>query len=634
MLKKVLLTATLSTVTTFTVQAKTQFKFLKAGEIMPKGWIKQQMATDLNKGFYGSYDKVNHSVTHNLFTNKDRFSDKRYQTLKCWWSGEHEGYWKDGILRMAFLSGDKKFQKRALKWADEILESTGLDGYIGIYHKGDTANSRFSHKGENGELWTQSRIFQFLLGAYEFSGDERYFKAVKKATDLTIKNFNGSYFNSKQAHGGVSHAVGFFDTLFYLYNKTGEQKYADFILVLHKDFNTSNVRDYDLKTDRLLKKRKFHKHGAHVAEGFFMPWLYDSLANDENAKMAAKNALEILKFHLVPSGAMAASESVTPGRPSAAYEYCGISEMVPSLTKVIALSGDLSIADMIEKMTFNSGQAGRTPDLKGLSYLTTDNRLHIHDSHHGGRLAYAAFHNAAACCTLNAGRLMPYYVEGMWMKGSKEQGLTAMLYGPSVVKTKINGRKVKVIAETVYPFSNKIKIKVHPSKKGRFPLSFRIPKHSENLKFKGIKLSQISQSENIATINKFWKKGDTFTVTFNNKSEVKKHHIGNEYYLQNGPLVYALKFPEEMTERKNLSNSGFFVYHTKPLKKEGWDYRLDPKAQFKLVKNSKFDALNPWEFPAFSLAGKLVDKEGKKVPVKLQPIGSTVLRRVSFPAAK
>ncbi|ARN57644.1 beta-L-arabinofuranosidase domain-containing protein [Sedimentisphaera salicampi] len=359
--------------------------FLEGGEIQPEGWIKEQMRLDLEQGYYGEYDKVNHTVTHNLFVKKDRISGERYYGLKCWWSGEHEGYWKDGVLRMAFLSGHNAYKEKAIEWLDEIVAAQ--DQYIGIYKAGNEPNTRFNHTGLNGELWTQSRIFQALIAGYEFTGDQKYFNAVKKAVDLTIAEDPGNYFNAKK--GGASHGVGFFDTLWYLHNETGNEKYSSYAVKLYNDFNTGTPRDDDLKTDILLSNKYFQTHGAHIAEGFFVPQFIASLTDYEKYDKAADRALEKLKYHLTPSGAMVCAENVkgSPGTADAGYEYCGIAELVQSLTKLTALTGKAEVAQIAEEMTLNAGQGARLPVLKGVSYLSTDNRIAASPEGHGQRHA-------------------------------------------------------------------------------------------------------------------------------------------------------------------------------------------------------------------------------------------------------
>ena len=616
-----------------------KYKLLKAGEVRPSGWIREQMHKDLNEGYYGKYDKVHHTVSQNVFVNKNRVSGERCDGKPEWWSGEYEGNWKDGVLRMAFLTEDENYKNQAIQWLDDILEHCDTDDYIGIYRSGESANCRYRHEGENGELWTQNRIMQALIAGYEFIGDERYFEALKKAVDLTISEYPGSYFKTKeQAGGGVSHGDGFFGTLYYLYFKTMDQKYADFAVLLYKDFNESSVRDYDLKTQALLGPDGFMEHGPHIAEGFYIPSFIASLTNDQTQKEAASRALEKLKFHLTPGGAMTCTENVQgrTGTSETGYEYCAITEMIPSFNKLIALTGNIEVADLAETLALNAGQGARLPVLKALSYLSFDNRIEIRENDYYQRYAYSAYHEAAACCALNGGRLMPYYIEGMWMRDTAHEGLTAMLYGPCSLHTTVNNTAVEIIEETTYPFADDLLLKVNPEKPVRFALSFRIPESAKDISVDGIRKAEIARNGRLLTIDRTWKAGDSFRL--NMKFAVRKlqQHIDGkrtpEYYIKRGPLVYALKFPARFTELNNLNNSGYFLYKVEAKNRTGWDYKMGSQSEFKLVKNSKPDILHPWASSPVSLKGIMVGKDGKDIEVNFVPQGSTVLRRVTFPS--
>lgn len=622
-------------------------QFLKAGEIMPQGWMKEQLRLDLEEGYLPHYGEVNHTVTHNVFVHQNRISQQQYFGLRCWWSGEHEGYWKDAILRMAFLSGDEKLKAQAITWLDEILAAQGSDGYIGVYKAGDEPNHRFKHTGENGELWVQSRIFQALIAGYEFTGREEYLTAVKKAVDCSIKNDPGNYFvPEKKAKGGVTHAVGFFDALWYLHAQTGEQKYADYAIKLYEDFDALSYGNNDLQLKKLLSKEKFSQHGAHIAEGFFIPAYIASLTDDEKFDRAADQAVKKLKYHLTPSGAMVCAEHVwkKPGSGDEGYEYCGIAELVQALTKMVAINGDPEMAEMAETMTLNAGQGARFPVLTALSYVATDNRLEAYPKTEGQRYAYAAFHKAAACCSLNGGRLLPYYIEGMWIRG--EDSLTAQLYGPCTVNTTVGGVALNLQEETNYPFEDSIRFSVDPAKPLPLKLRFRIPKDAADLQVSGVDGAR--KEDGYVVIDRTWKKGDSFTLTFD--FPVKTLHEvadSKEAYLKRGPLVYALpiKYSKKVSpetyepvlkengeKSPNVLNpeSGFHVYEIKPTDQTGWDYRLPKNAKFKLV-NVGGDPLHPFADSPIKLKGTMLDEEGKVVETSLIPIGCTVLRRTTFP---
>src|SRR6056297_2825186 len=266
-----------------------EYRILNAGEIKPKGWIKEQLFRDLTDGYIGQFDKVHSTVTHNLFVKQNRRSEKQFKIVKEWWSGEHEGYWKDAVIRMAFLTGNEEYIKQAKKWIDDIIENTGEDGYIGIYENCDEPTCRFNHKKGNGELWATSRILMAILAYYEYTGEHKALSAAEKAAKLIIHEYQDkNYFSKTSKGGGVSHGIGFFENLEWLYRITGDDIYLQAAIKLYSDFNKVDVRDDDLQTSNLLKEDLlFKSHGAHTAEGLFVPQMIASLKKEEKYDEAA-----------------------------------------------------------------------------------------------------------------------------------------------------------------------------------------------------------------------------------------------------------------------------------------------------------------------------------------------------------
>ncbi|NBC83506.1 MAG: hypothetical protein GVY19_09000 [Bacteroidetes bacterium] len=617
-----------------------QYEILPAGEIKPGGWIKNQLERDLSQGYIGHFDNVHHTVTHNVFVKQNRTSTKQYRIIKEWWSGEHEGYWKDAVIRMAFLSGHKKYQEQAHIWMNELVENTGKNGYIGIYADCERPVCRFNHKKGNGELWATSRILMAMLAYYEFTGEQKVLDAAEKAAKLIMHHYNDkNYFSKESKGGGVSHGIGFFENLEWLYRLTGDESYLQFSVKLYEDFNNGRVRDDDLKTHRLLDEdRYFRKHGAHIAEGMFVPTFIANLRNEERYNKAADKSLEKLYYHMTPGGAMRCDEWINGRRGTAdeLYEYCGIAEMVGPLNKIITMTGDLSIADRIEKLTFNAGQGSRFSPLRGLSYLTSDNRIHINHREIGKRESYDAAHRAAACCVLNGGRLMPYYVEGMWMKDLETKGITAMLYGPSELNTTIRDTKVNIVEDTDYPFGDKIRFTVNPEKPINFALTLRKPHGVNNFETTNLEEAKVNEYKDKIVITKDWQKDDQFDVHF--KFDVKKiaqpesKTVPNGgYFLQRGALVYALQFDHDIDTVKEYNNSGYYRYKIKATNTDKWDLKIDEETPFEYTDLQQEPVENPFDEPVVKLEGSLTDKNGNTIPVTLIPEGNTVFRRVTFP---
>lgn len=252
-----------------------------------------------------------------------------------------------------------------------------------------------------------------------------------------------------------------------------------------------------------------------------------------------------------------------PGSGEAGYEYCGIAELVQALTKMTAISGNAEAAEIAESMTFNAGQGARLPVLTALSYISHDNRIKALPAAKHHRPAYAAFHNAAACCTLNGGRLLPYYIEAMWLRG--DDGLSANLYGPCTVDTEVDGVALTLREETNYPFEDSIRISVDPTK----PIK---------------KLQAEAESK--------------------------------ETYLKRGPLVYALPIKHDMKESQKETGlnreSGFHLYEITAADPTGWDYTLPANATFESVTEGG-DPLHPFADTPIKLKGVLQSATGDSV---------------------
>ncbi|MDF1546216.1 MAG: glycoside hydrolase family 127 protein [Bacteroidales bacterium] len=615
-----------------------------AGLIEPKGWIHEQLKQDLEEGYIGQFDKVHHSVTHNVFVKQNRLSKRKFTLRKEWWSGEHEGYWKDGVIRMAYLTHNEKYIERARQWVDEIINHIGDDGYIGIYKDCDGPNCRFNHIRGNGELWTTSRIVMALLAYYEFTNDKKVLDAAINAVKLVMEEYsNKNYFAVESNGGGVSHGVGFFETLEWLYRITKKTEYLEFAQKLYKDFNNGKFRDDDLKTINLLDSQElFSKHGAHVAEGLFVPRFIANIAKNQEYNKAANNVIPKLKEHLTPGGAMRCDEWIK-GREGTAderYEYCGIAEMISPLNKMIAFTGNYQLADLIETMTFNAGQGARFPTLTALSYLTSDNRIKINHRELVRRESYDAAHLAAVCCVLNGSRLMPYYVEGMWMKDLNSNAIVAMLFGPSEFNTTINEVPVSIKEETSYPFSDTLTFKINPEKNIEFAFIVRRPYGCKNVKIEAPETTQIEQQETKIILLNTWKKGDMVKVTFDFdilkvKQPSSKTVEESGFYLKRGALVYALPFKYTVDTVKEHNNSGFYRYKIKPEDTESWKLKIEANDNFEFYQATGDDTeQKSWDKPKVFLKGVLRNKYMEKEKIKLIPMGHTIFRRVTFSEAK
>jgi DUF1680 family protein len=623
-----------------------KFICLPPGEIRPEGWIKAQLMRDLETGFTGHLDSLTHWASDDIFgegkiTGLRRGEDGGPEHIpKSWWPGETIPVWLDGYVRAAFLTGHPGAIAKMHAFIQHILDYQEENGYIGIY----LPEVRYNHTTENAELWAQSRIFRVMLAYYEFSGDRRVLAAVRKAVDLTMDHYGPgrSYFSVENGLGGVSHGLMFTDILEWLYRLTGDGRYIIFGEFLYQDYTNFEVdRLNDARIDYLLDpEREIVGHTPHIAEHLRVPaWLFHATGT-QKYRRAYETGYAKLEKYMVPSGAVHSGhrEDVegSPPTPEMPYEYCGITELLNTQKFLLEKTGETRYANMAEKLVLNAAQGARLPDGTCVTYFSRDNRYKATPEGSGGRFKFSPTHeDVAVCCNPNASKLMPYFVDGMWMKKTgKSQGLVNMFYGPVSLETTINGSSVSIRQETHFPFSDNILFRVEPEKQIPFEIWLRIPDWCDKMSIK-IEEAEISERDGFKIIHRSWSPGDSFRVTF--AAGIRTiEAVNGEIAFQRGPLLYSLPIPHELKRIKSYPVIGFADYEFTPAGDDLWNLRLN-KAQ--LQNGTSFiheytgtsDSFYPWDGTPSLLKGHLYDPQGKSREVKLVPMGTTILRRLTFP---
>ena len=621
-------------------------ELLPMDEIKPGGWIKAQLIRDLDSGFTGHLGGLTHYASSDIFGDHQILGYKtgeegtREFIQKSWWPGETEPVWLDGYLRAAFLSGHPEAMAKMHAYMEYIIDHQEESGYIGIY----LPEARYNHTTENAELWSQSRILRVMLAYYEFTGDQRVLTSVLKAVALTMDQYKPGrgYFGIANPGGGVSHGLMFTDILEWLYRLTGDGRYVEFGDFLYADYsNFDNDRLNDSRMEDLADPdREIVGHTPHVAEHLRVPvWLYHATGK-EKYRDAYELGYAKLEKYMVPSGAIHSGDKEDvegiPPTPDMPYEYCGITELFDTQRFLLEKTGNTRYADMGERLVLNAGQGARFSDGKGVCYFSRDNRLKATTEGSGGRFKFSPTHeDIAVCCNPNAAKLMPYFVGGMWMKKHNDPGaLITLFYGPAWVKTTLNGSWVEIEQETGYPFSDTINFRVEPEKENLFELWLRIPEWCNELNIH-IENARISERDGFKIIRKNWRHGDSFQVTFAAGIQ-NVEAVNGEIAFQRGPLLYALPIPQEKKAIKHYPVPGFADYEVTPTRDDLWDLHLEPRqlkhgAPFAFQNDAPCSRQYPWDGSPFYVKGNLHDSDGHSINVTLVPMGTTMLRRLTFP---
>jgi hypothetical protein len=622
------------------------FQWLKFGELMPSGWIKAQMLRDIREGFAGHLDELATEASSDIFGSGRTAPGKPNLAVEggpegSWWNGETEGNWRAGFIMMAYLSGDPGAIRKADAYVQHILQTQDQDGYIGVY----SPELRYSASPMSGELWTQACILRALLADYELTGNATVLSAVERAVGRTMSAYGPGKWQPFQVPGGgggLDHGLMFTDVVARLYELTGNTEYRNFGLRLYRDFSAGipNRISHDATLASLLDIDKpFSGHAATTLEHLRVPlWAY-YVTGDPELKRAFENGFLKLRQYVFPSGAVIGMEAIEGRKPDptyAFYEYCAMKELNVTLSSALQKTGKGALGDSIEKLAFNAAEGARGVGGKCVTYCTRDNRYEV-SRDLDGRDKFSPVHSdVAVCCNPNAVQMMPQFVRAMWMR-TPEDGLAALLYGPSVVNTEVKGVRLRVEEKTDYPFSPVISITLSPERAVDFPLVFRNPQWSKDTQVH-CDGATVSLKGDYFTVRKVWNKGDQVTLNLS-ESVVGVEASNGEQALQRGPLVYALRIPSVAHQSKTYRLAGFADLEYSPAEGANWSYELDTtqgKGDFGFTAKPDPDANMDYPFDGapIRLEGKLINlRTAQREDVSLIPMASSlaVLRRVTFP---
>lgn len=608
-----------------------KYQMIPINEIKPEGWIKEQIQENL-EGYTGRLDTlVPKLIMEDQIYGEDRLTKKvkgkdvgalgvegDWQVQFLWWNSETQSNWRDGYIRSAILVNDPHHLQKLKAYIDYIVSTQDEDGYIGIYDQ----DLRYTFDNENGELWAKSSVLRGLLAWYEYSGDKKILTATERAVQNVMDHYpvNASHpFYSKQPNvGGTSHGLTITDVFESLYRITGKEVYRDYCLFMYQDFS-EQVLNEDAQYQKLMNDTlMLNGHGVHTYEHLRSLAAAYYASGNPLLKIAIDKFLQKINMETTASGAAVGDEwigSRSADATSRGYEYCSLHELMHSYLSLLVKSGEVSFADKAEKIFFNAAQGARLPAKSCIAYLKSDNSYYMNGGLNGDnsdknqtRYTYSPVHQeAAVCCVPNAGRIAPYYVQHMWLKG--DHSLVASLLGPSEVRTNVKDKVVTIKEQTNYPFENTIRFEITAD--AAFALKIRKPDWVTAFSVS----ESYTEEDGFIVIEKTWKGVQTVEVQFNPGVMVRED-INKEKYFTYGALVLARPIPSVEEQGKSFPIPGFYNYKYSPKELVVYTYThgdvvSDPKSlQFKTL------LLNP--------------ATRQRDTVQLVPMSKTILRQVTF----
>ncbi|MBM4023920.1 MAG: transcriptional initiation protein Tat [Planctomycetes bacterium] len=571
---------------------------LPIGSIRPDGWVRRQLEFKA-EGFIGHLTEISEFCRFD----GNAWTHPSGQGKYGW---EEVPYWLRGFWNLGHILDDKRISTEAQRWVEAVLASQRPDGYFGSQSNLD--GDRFPRGSNVPDLWPNMVMLYPLRSYYEATGDKRVLSFMLKyfrwQTTIPLNRFLPFSWQHWRAGDNL-------DSIYWLYNRTGESWLLDLARVNHERTAgwVGGIPTW---------------HVVNIAECFRAPAQFYQQSKDirylRETERVYDTVFEI--YGQVSGGLYGADENARPGftGPRQAAETCAKAEMMYSDYLLVGISGDGKWADRAEDIAFNSLPASMTPDLKGLHYLTAPNQIQLDRQNkapmiqNGGDM-YSYNPHQYRCCQHNVAFAWPYYAEHLWM-ATPNNGLAPVLYAPSQVTARVgDGTKVTITETTDYPFDEIVTFSVSSPKPVRFPMTLRVPAwcKAPKLRVNGQQQALPVNARGWLVVERTWSNGDKLELELPMEiATTQWSRNRNTVSVHRGPLTYSLRIGERW-ERKEGTDKwpGFEVYPT-----TAWNYGLlvdlkSPAASFEVVRKPGPLAAQPFTVDAAPI---VLRAKGKRIP--------------------
>lgn len=628
---------------------------LPLGAVKPEGWLKEQLYK-MKDGMTGHLDELYPEVmgSRNGWLGGDG---------DVW---ERGPYWIDGLLPLAYILEDESLIAKVQPWIEWTLQSQRQDGYFGPSK--DREPETGLQRTNSQDWWPKMVVLKFMQQYYEATEDERvipfmtnYFKyQLQELPETPLNNWTrwGQY------RGGDNLMI-----VYWLYNITGDK----FLLELGDIINEQTLDWTNSFADGNMLNSLFSVHCVNLAQGMKQPLIrYQATKDTKHIDAVNKAYADLKRAHGWPNGLYGADELLHYGNPTHGSELCTAVELMFSLEKMIEITGNVSWADWLERVTFNALPTQVTDNYDARQYYQQLNQVEV--SHHprnfvtsyNGTDQLFGLLTGYPCCTSNLHQGWPKFTKHLWY-ASEDNGLAALVYSPNTVTAKVgSGVTVSIQEKTNYPFEEEITFEINiidEEEKVEFPLHLRIPEWCEMATIK-INNEVWSQSEGnqVIRINREWKSGDIVELVLPMKVDISRWYEGSAA-VERGPLLYALRMEENWTKVKS-DNPRYGEWYYEVHSDTPWNYCLmeesinpeNVKSGFQVIKKemngypwnvknapieikTKGKRINEWQLYNGS-AGPLpfsVQYQAETLPeeeITLIPYGCTTLRITEFPITR
>ena len=534
------------------------FLFLPLGSVKPRGWLKKQLRIQAD-GQTGHLPEFWPDLGPN----------------SGWLGGDGEAwergpYYLDGLVPLAHLLDDKELIGRANEWLEWMLNSQDEYGHFGPKSLDD--------------WWPFGVALKVLTQHQEATGCPRVVPVMERFLSYMARELPHRPLHS----WGKMRWADTVLSIVWLYNRNGDPKLLDLAReIMSQGYDWSwHFRDF-AHTEKQALRFPMRTHVVNTAMGVKTPgvqWMLLGWPEHRDGVTAALGNLD--EFHGQATGIFTGDEHLAGKNPTQGTETCAVVELMFSLENLIRTLGDPSLADRLEKVTYNALPAAFTADTWGHQYDQQANQVLCtiakrRLTNNGDDAVVFGLEPNFGCCTANQHQGWPKFVASMWM-ATPDGGLAAVAHGPCEVQATCGGQPVTVTVETDYPFAESIHMTVSTPAPTTFPLSLRIPGWCAKPRLSVNGEPCDTQPGAFSTVMREWSDGDTVDLELPMEIAAERRYH-DAITVTRGPLVYSLRVGERWERIRGKDPCPDYAVHpTTP-----WNYGLavDPDdPQLKVAK--------------------------------------------------
>ncbi|MGO4518260.1 beta-L-arabinofuranosidase domain-containing protein [Terriglobus sp. 2YAB30_2] len=542
-----------------------EFQLLPLGRVQPKGWLRHQLEIQAN-GLSGHLDETWPDVGPK--------SGWLGGTGESW---ERGPYFLDGLIPLAYLLGDERLKAKAQRFVDWTLKSQTADGMFG--------------PASNNDWWPRMVMLKALAQYQEATADPRVIPMMQRYFKYQLVALPNRPLTSWGRFRWQDQVL----TVLWLYDRAPDPALLDLAKLLraqgydwmaqyenfqYKEKMSSAHLDQMEKTPG-FKDIKLATHGVNNGQAVKTGAIWSRVTGaDADRQAVLKMIAELDRYHGLPNGMFSCDEHLAGRSPSQGSELCTVVEYMYSLEQSLAVLGDASLADRLEKLAFNALPGTMTDDMWAHQYDQQPNQVEcsLHKepwSTNGPESNLYGLEPHFGCCTANFSQGWPKFAANLFMT-SAQGAIVAAAYSPCEAQLKLQGTNVHIAEETEYPFRGSIRMTVNPSKPVKFPFLLRVPGWAE-----GAEILVNGHKENapkagtFARVEREWKQGDVVTINFPMQPRVITG-FNNSVSVERGPLVFSYSIGQDWLKLRDRGmTADWQVYPS-----SRWNYALavDPAA--------------------------------------------------------